>query len=451
MEGWAGVVLAAGRGSRMRSRLPKVLHRLCGRELLSYPVAHLRQAGLARVVVVLSPAAREGARAALGDDVACLLQPEPLGTGHAALLALRHLGSDVQHVLITAGDLPLVRPETLCALVQRHLETGAALTLLSSTACPPEGLGRVVRDGQGRVTAVVEEAHADPQVRGLREVNASVYCLRTEWAAAALERLPPGPKGEVYLTDLVAAASGEGLGVGAVVSREPYETLGVNTRAELAQAEQVLRQRVRQRWMEAGVTLVDPATVYIDDTVELGEDTVVHPNTHLLGHTRVAPGCTIGPNAILVDTVLGEGCRVVASVLEGATLEEEVHVGPFSHLRPGAYLERGVHVGNFAEVKNSRVGRGTQMGHFSYLGDATVGAGVNIGAGTVTCNYDGVAKHRTEIGEGAFIGSDTMLIAPVRVGPRAATGAGAVVTRDVPPDSIAVGVPARMRKRSNPS
>ncbi|GBD10194.1 Bifunctional protein GlmU [Candidatus Thermoflexus japonica] len=292
----------------------------------------------------------------------------------------------------------------------------------------------------------MEEAEASPEERRLPEVNVGVYVVREPWLWPALSRLQPSPaKGEIYLTDLVALAAAEGMRVETVALEDPEEALGINTRVQLAEAERILRRRINTQWMREGVTLLDPDRVYIEAGVRIGPDTVIYPDTYLEGETRIGRRCRIGPHTILRDAVLGDDCVVEASVVEGAVLADRVHVGPFAHLRPGTRLAEDVHVGNFAEIKNSVVGPRTRMHHFGYLGDATVGADVNIGAGTVTCNYDGVRKHPTIIEDEAFIGSDTMLVAPVRVGRKAKTGAGSVVTRDVPPETMVYGVPARPR------
>jgi bifunctional UDP-N-acetylglucosamine pyrophosphorylase/glucosamine-1-phosphate N-acetyltransferase len=290
---------------------------------------------------------------------------------------------------------------------------------------------------------VVEVAQASEAQLAIREVNASVYCFAASWLWDALRRIPLSPKGEYYLTDTVGLAVSEGLSVQAVTVDDLEEALGINTRVQMAQAEAALRQRINREWMLAGVTLIDPATTYIEPGVRIGTDTTIWPNTYLQGSTEIGRNCTIGPNAILRDARLGERCKVLASVLEKAVLEDDVDVGPFGRLRKGAHLAKGVHMGNFGEVKDSYLGPGTKMGHMSYIGNATIGADVNIGAGTITCNFDGKKKNPTEIGAGAFIGSDTMLVAPVKVGEGAQTGAGAVVTKDVPPDTLSVGMPAR--------
>jgi len=301
----------------------------------------------------------------------------------------------------------------------------------------------VVRNSDGAVCAIVEEAHATPEQLDIRELNASVYCFAAQWLWDALHRLPLSPKGEYYLTDLVAMAVSEERSVQALVLQDAEEAIGINNRQHLAEAEAILRRRINRQWMLAGVTLIDPESIYIEPGVTIGQDTVIWPNTYLQGATVVGSECALGPNTIVRNSRLGNRCEVLCSVVEGATLEDDVDVGPFAHLRKGAHLAQGVHMGNFGEVKSSYLGPGTKMGHFSYIGDATIGSEVNIGAGTITCNYDGEKKNPTEIGAGVFIGSDTMLVAPVKLGEGARTGAGSVVTKDVPDHTLVVGVPAR--------
>jgi bifunctional UDP-N-acetylglucosamine pyrophosphorylase/glucosamine-1-phosphate N-acetyltransferase len=303
-----------------------------------------------------------------------------------------------------------------------------------------------LRNAQGSVIGIIEEAQATPEQLAIKELNPGVYCFDGTWLWDHLPGLPLSPKGEYYLTDLIHIAIAEGHAVEAIMARDPLETLGVNDRVHLARVESVMRQRIRERLMRAGVTMTDPDSIYIDALVQVGEDTIVYPNTHLLGNTRIGMDCQIGPNTIVRDSSVGDRCRLLAAVIEEAVIDNEVSIGPFAHLRKGAHLADGVHMGNFGEVKNSALGPGVRMGHFSYIGDATIGPDANIGAGTITCNFDGVQKQETVIEEGAFIGSDTMLVAPVRVGARAKTGAGAVVTHDVPPDTTVVGVPARVRE-----
>jgi bifunctional UDP-N-acetylglucosamine pyrophosphorylase / glucosamine-1-phosphate N-acetyltransferase len=324
--------------------------------------------------------------------------------------------------------------------------TVPTLTLLTMEVPDPTGYGRVVRDAGGRVTGLVEERDAPPEQRAIREVNVGAYVFDAAWLRARLPGLQRSANGEYYLTDLVGLAAREGREIATVALADPDEGLGVNDRVQLARAEAVLRDRVRERLMRAGVTMTDPATVYVDATVEVGPDTVLHPHTFLRGRSRIGAGCEIGPSTQVEDSEVGDRCRVVWSLVEGATLATDVQVGPFAHLRPGARLARGVQVGNYAEVKNSVLHENVQQHHFSYLGDAELGRDTNVGAGTITCNFDGVAKHPTRIGERVFLGSDTLLVAPVQLGDGSATGSGAVVTRSVPAGKLAVGVPARVQR-----
>jgi bifunctional UDP-N-acetylglucosamine pyrophosphorylase/glucosamine-1-phosphate N-acetyltransferase len=439
------VVLAAGQGTRMKSTRPKVVHEVAGEPMLRHVLAVARQLAPARMVVVVGYGADQ-VRAAVGNGVEFMVQAEQLGTGHAVLQARDGLAGVAETVMVLYGDTPLITPQTLGRLLEHHQATRPALTALTCHMPDPTGYGRVLRDARGRVLGVVEEAAATPEQRALTESNMGFYCFDDGWLWDRLERLPLSAGGEYYLTDLVESAVREGSPVETVLADDPVEVQGINTRLQLAEVEARLHDRIRRRWMLDGVTLIDPATVWIDAGVEIGVDTIIYPNTYLKGHTVVGRECQLGPDTWIEDSILGDRCQVRFSVFEGATLEDDVDVGPFAHLRTGAHLARGVHLGNFGEVKNSTLGRGTKMGHFSYVGDATIGEDVNIGAGTITCNFDGVRKHRTVIEDGAFIGSDTMLVAPVRVGAGAKTGAGSVVTRDVPAGALVYGVPARVRE-----
>ncbi len=434
----------------MKSDTPKVLHPLCGRAMVGIVVDNATSAGIGPVVVVTAPNAA-AVRDALDGAVRYAVQDEPLGTGHAVLQARGMVSTDGDVVLLN-GDVPLVRPETLKALLQRHAEKKAVLTLLTSTLTEPDGLGRVVRAGDGAITEIVEEKVSSDRIAALTELNAGVYCVQSRWLWDTLPTLEPSETGEVFLTDLVDVASKQGLIIESVQTTDGAEAFGINNRIELARAEGVLRKRIRERWMLEGVTMPDPESVYIDYAAAIGQDVVILPNTHINGRTTIGPRCEIGPNAIVSESTLGSDCKIQASVIEEAILEDHVDVGPFSHLRTGTYLESDVHVGNYCEIKNSRLGRGAKSGHFSYLGDAEIGSNVNIGAGSVTCNFDGVKKNRTIIGDDAFIGCDTMLVAPVSIGARSYTGTGSVINKDVPPDSGAVGAPARIiaRKRPDP-
>lgn len=439
----SAVILAAGQGTRMRSALPKVLHRLLGRAMVWYSLETAQKVTGVKPVLVIGHGA-EQIRQEIGEAADFVLQETRLGTGHAVLQAEPLLKDKGGVVIVTYADMPLLSDRTLKRMVEAHqTQPEPAITMLTLIDEEARGFGRVLRNAAGQVESVVEEAEATPDQLSIRELNAGVYCFTAGWLWPALSRIPISSKGEYFLTDLVAIAAAEGLPVQSISTDNPGEALGINNRIHLAEAEAILRQRTNEAWMLSGVTLIDPLSTYIETGVEIGPDTIIYPNTYLQGGTKIGQACTIGPNSTLRDTRIGDRCTVFASVAEKAVLEDDVDIGPFAHLRKGAHLARGVHMGNFGEVKNSYLGPGTKMGHFSYVGDTTTGEKVNIGAGTITCNYDGEKKSHTEIGAGAFIGSDTMLVAPVELGEGARTGAGAVVTKDVPSYTLAVGVPAR--------
>lgn len=443
------VILAAGEGTRMKSDLPKVLHPLAGRPLVLHALETARELTDAPPVLVVGHGA-EDVEKTVGDGVITVEQPEQLGTGHAVLQARDALEGSGGLVLVSYSDMPLLTAETLRRLVESQRQNPGPIAMLTLVRDDPRGFGRVVRGDDGTVVEIVEEAVATPEQLSIRELNAGVYCFDGPWLWEHVDQIPLSqPKGEYYLTDLVGMAVGEGGRVEAVVAEDADEALGINTRVHLAEAESVIRRRVNERWMRRGVTVIDPATTYIDRSVAIGRDTTLRPNTHLRGDTRIGERCVIGPNTMVVDSSIGDECVVLASVVEQAVMEEGSDIGPFGHLRKGARLCKGAHMGNFGELKQSTLGPGAKMGHFGYLGDAEVEAGANVGAGTITCNYDGERKHRTVIEEGAFIGSDTMLVAPVRVGKGAKTGAGSVVTRDVPPDALVYGVPARVHEEED--
>jgi bifunctional UDP-N-acetylglucosamine pyrophosphorylase/glucosamine-1-phosphate N-acetyltransferase len=445
MMNLSAVILAAGQGTRMKSTLPKVLHQLLGKPMAWYALEAARQVTAATPVMVIGHAAGQ-VRQVLGNQAEYAFQQPQLGTGHAVMQAEALLSGRSDLVLVTYADMPLLTAGTLTNLVELAQSHTGPISMLTVTASETRGFGRILRDAHGLVSAVVEEAQATAAQLEIHELNPGVYCFRADWLWQALKRITLSPKGEYYLTDLVGMSVADGHAIHTLTISDPNEVIGINTRLHLAQAEALLRQRINQHWMLSGVTMIDPSSIYIEPGVTLGQDTILWPGTYLHGTTRVGEGCVIGPNTIIRDTQVGDGCTLLASVLECAVLEDHVEMGPYCHLRKGAHLSHGVHMGNFGEVKNSTLGPGTKMGHFSYMGDATVGAGVNIGAGSITCNYDGTHKYPTEIGEGAFIGSDTMLVAPVKIGAGSITGAGAVVTKDVPPGSLAVGVPAKVVK-----
>ncbi|HTK07577.1 MAG TPA: bifunctional UDP-N-acetylglucosamine diphosphorylase/glucosamine-1-phosphate N-acetyltransferase GlmU [Ktedonobacteraceae bacterium] len=456
MNTYATVVLAAGKGTRMRSKLSKLLHPLAGIPLLGHVLktietipstpsflAHNHDIYAHRPIVVLGHAS-EQVTEAFASRCLYATQYEQLGTGHAVLAAqavVDALDPLPETVLVCYGDTPLVRAEILAQVLLEHFRQQAAVTFLTAQATLPSDFGRVARDRQGNVRAIVEVKKATPEELSLTEVNSGVYCFDRSWLWPVLQDLPRNTTGEYYLTDLVAIAASQGLKV-ATVQGMMDETIGINDRVQLAAAEKLLRQRILERHMYAGVTIVDPATTYIEDSVQIGMDTVILPGTMLTGETTIGAECRIGPATTIHQAHIGDRCVVRNSAIEDSVLEDEVSMGPFSHCRAGAHLARGVRMGNFAEAKNSYIGAESDMHHFSYLGDTTTGEHVNIAAGSITSNFDGKRKHRTTIGTGAFIGCDTTLIAPVTIGDHAYTGAGAVVTKDVPPYTLVVGVPA---------
>lgn len=439
------VILAAGMGKRMKSKWPKVLHPVAGRPMIAYAIQTATQVTGARPFVVVGHEG-EMVQQALGDIAHFVWQREQLGTGHAVLVA-REAMREAEAVIVLYGDTPFVRAETLQNLLDAHIHAQAKVSPLTVVFDDSMGFGRITRDANGNITGIIEEAVATPEQLNGKELNCGIYCFDAEWLWANLPKLPLRPKGEYYLTDTVEMAVKQGVKLSSVMIDNIDEVIGVNDRVLLARAEQAMRAQIREKWMRAGVTLTHPDTIYIDADVELARDVTIHANTHLQGHCVIGEDAVIGPNSIVRDSRIGARCVVLASVVEESVMEDDSNIGPFSHLRPGARIGRFTHLGNFAEVKNSILGEHISMGHFSYIGDATVGDHVNIGAGTITCNYDGVQKNHTDIEDNAFIGSDTMLVAPVSVGAGARTGAGAVVTKDVPADSLAVGMPARVIRR----
>jgi bifunctional UDP-N-acetylglucosamine pyrophosphorylase / glucosamine-1-phosphate N-acetyltransferase len=449
----SGVVLAAGEGTRMRSETPKVLHPLCGRPMLLHVIDALVALPLERIVVVVGHGA-ERVTKTLQEQLATELPVEFVeqrvqrGTGDAASVALTAGVFDLDaedDLLVVPGDTPLLRAETLATLARAHREAGAAATVLTAIQDPATGYGRVVRDQNGGVDHIIEHADATPEELEINEINTSIYCFRRGLLAPALRRLSPeNAQGEYYLTDAVSVLKETGHSVIGVVAEDPDETAGVNDRAQLAEVEAALRRRINQRWMRDGVSMTDPDRTYIDATVELEPDVHLLPGTMLQGRTVVGARSVIGPDAQLTDTIVGDGAVVRQTVAHEVEIGDDATVGPFVHLRPGTRLAARAHVGTFVEIKNSDIGEGAKVPHLAYIGDAEIGDGANIGAGTITANYDGREKHRTKVGKGARISSNTVLVAPVEVGDEAYTGAGAVVNRDVPPRAMAKGVPAEI-------
>jgi bifunctional UDP-N-acetylglucosamine pyrophosphorylase/glucosamine-1-phosphate N-acetyltransferase len=439
----------------MRSRTPKILHPLCGRPMLAFVLdaweeaaAELAEGGASAAlpVVVYSPAT-VAIREVVGARGRLALQDAPRGTGDAVRAALTEIPDEVEEILVLSGDVPLVSGEQLVAVLEQRRLDDAAIALASVFAADPGELGRVVRSEFGSVERIVEARDMTDDVVDTNEINAGVYAFDAAWLRRRIDALTPSPSnGELYLTDLVQLAREDGRIVSAVGFEDDGTLDGVNDRSQLAQAEWALRVRINEAHMRAGVTMRDPSTAYVDWSVRLGQDVVLEPGVTLHGETSVGDGSTIGPGTTIADSAIGDGCRVWLSVLEGATVEDGATVGPYSHLRPGSHVGAGAEVGNYAEVKNARLGARVKQHHVSYIGDADVGAGTNVGAGTITANWDGRGKNRTTIGANAFLGVDTMLVAPVELGEGARTGAGAVVTKNVPAGKLAVGVPARIRE-----
>jgi bifunctional UDP-N-acetylglucosamine pyrophosphorylase/glucosamine-1-phosphate N-acetyltransferase len=436
------IILAAGLGTRMKSATIKVLHRAAGRPIIDY-VLDLAAGVGGRPPIVIVGHQREAVQQSIGERARFAVQDNPQGTGHAVLQAAAVLESEAlagRRVLILSGDVPLTRPETLQRLIAEHEREQNALTLLTMRLANPAMYGRVVRDGEGAVQRIVEAKDATADEKLIDEVNAGIYVFEAEGLFDRLRALTPNnAQGEYYLTDLLAVLRDAGKRVGAVVVDDPVEALGVNSRAELATVEGEIQRRVVERLMAEGVTFRNPATVVIDSTVAIGRDTVVYPFVTLEGSTRIGEGCVVEPGVHLINVIAGNDVHLkTGTVAEDAVIEDEAAVGPYAHLRPGTHLGNHVKVGNFVETKKAVFGAGAKASHLSYIGDAEIGANVNIGAGTITCNYDGVNKHKTVLEDGVFIGSDTQLVAPVRVGKGAYVGAGSTITKDVPADALAL-------------
>jgi len=432
------IILAAGQGTRMKSATIKVLHRAAGRPIIDY-VLDLAAEISPRPPIMVVGHQRDAVQKAVDDRARFAVQEEQKGTGHAVLQAASLIDGS-RHVLILSGDVPLTRPSTLKRLIDEHHRSQNALTLLTMKLDEPAMYGRVVRDRDDAVIRIVEAKDASDEELLIDEVNAGIYVFDGAHLFDNLRNLSTNnAQGEYYLTDLLGALRSAGKRVGAVVAGDPIEALGVNSRADLASVEGEIQRRVVAKLMSEGVTFRNPATVVIDSTVTIGNDTVVYPFVTIEGKTSVGSRCVIEPGVHLVDVTVGDDVHLkTGTVAEDAVIEDDAAVGPYAHLRPGSKLGRRVKVGNFVETKKAVFGEGAKASHLSYIGDAEVGADVNIGAGTITCNYDGVNKHKTVIEDGAFIGSDTQLVAPVRVGKGAYVGAGSTITKDVPAEALAL-------------
>ncbi len=431
-------VLAAGKGKRMRSNLPKVLHKVLGRAMIDH-ILHTVELLRPKGIAVVTGHASELVREHVGQpaNLEWVIQDKQLGTGHAVKQCEKVI-RDVRDVLIVCGDTPLLQVETLEKLVSEHRQSASDVTVLTANPANPFGYGRIVRDENGHVTSIVEEKDASDSERSITEVSSGIYCVRYEVLFALLHAIGNrNAQGEYYLPDIVPLALNAGQSVEAVMMNDADEMLGVNDRVHLAHVEDVMQKKIIQEWQRRGVTVEKPDTVRIEAGVSIGIDTVIQAGCYLIGSTTIGDECRIGPNAVLVDAWLDDRVNVYAfSHIQGAAVGSNTQIGPYARLRPEARLDEGVHIGNFVEVKKSVVGSGSKINHLTYVGDASIGSDCNIGAGTITCNYDGANKFVTEIGDNVFVGSDTQLVAPVRVGDNATIGAGSTITRDVPTDGL---------------
>ena len=431
------LILAAGKGTRMKSDMPKVIHKVNGIPMITKIIDTLSGLNPEENILILGHKKEEVLKV-VGENCDYVLQTEQLGTGHAVIQAKEKLEGYDGDVMILCGDTPLLRESTLKSLYEYHKESGAVTTILTSIYENPFGYGRIVKE-DGLVKAIVEEKEASEEIKKIKEVNGGVYCFNSKELFKALDKIDNNnEKGEYYLTDVIGIQVSENKKVQSFILEDKMEILGVNSKVELAQAGKVLRDRKNRELMEEGVILIDPETTYVEESVKVGRDTVLYPGVVLQGKTVIGENCEIIGNSRIIDSVLGNNIRVESSVIEESILEDGVTMGPFAHIRPKSLLKEKVHIGNFVEVKKSTLEKGVKAGHLTYLGDAQVGENTNIGAGTITCNYDGVNKSKTVIGKDAFIGSDSMLVAPVNIGEKALIGAGSVITKDVPSNSLAV-------------
>jgi bifunctional UDP-N-acetylglucosamine pyrophosphorylase/glucosamine-1-phosphate N-acetyltransferase len=450
MKDLSAVIMAAGQGTRMRSGLVKVLHPLAGLPMLAYLLELCRRVGVKRTIVVVGHQADrvKEALAEMASGVEFVLQAEQRGTAHAVLQAETPLRGTMGEVLVLSGDVPLLTDGLVERLLETHGRTQAQVTVVTTRLENPTGYGRVLRDATGNFLRVAEEVEATEDERSIQEINVGLYCFSAPALFRALHQVRPSPvKGEFYLPEVLPIIQRERGTVSLFVAPDSREVLGINTREELAEAHAVLRRRIAGHWMAEGVTILDPATVHLSPLVTIGRDTILYPNVHLEGRTSVGEGCLIYPGCRIRDSRLGDGVTVLdGTIILGSDIADACILGPYAHIRPASRLMRKARVGNFVEVKKSVLGEGSKAPHLTYVGDATVGDRVNIGAGTITCNYDGFAKHQTIIEDEAFIGSNTSLVAPIKIGRGAIVAAGSTVTQEVPPDAVAFGRAQQVNK-----
>ncbi len=442
----AAIILAAGKGTRMKSRIPKPFHDVAGRPLIRYPLGLCASLGLRPITIVADSASAARIRDLSGESRVVQQSEDGYGTGYATAQAAPPDRDSSESTVVLFADTPLLKPETLARMVRLRASSGAGIVVLSALTDHPSKYGRILRDDGGRVRAIVEAAVATEDQLEIREINTGIMVFDSAWLWENVSKLRPDPvKGETLLTDLVETAATQGRIVESIVLEDADEGMGCDDRIALAKAERIIRRRKVDELMLSGVRIHDPASTFVDESVTADQDAEILPGSFIRGDTHIGSNSVIGPATDIIDSVIGRGSTVTRSIVEGSKLGEGVTVGPFSHVREGTIIGAGAHVGDFTETKNVRIGADTQSGHFSYLGDAEIGAGVNIGAGAVTCNFDGENKHRTTVEDGAFVGSGAMLVAPVTVGRGARVGAGSVVTRDVPDGAVVYGVPARVR------
>ncbi|CAG1064600.1 bifunctional UDP-N-acetylglucosamine pyrophosphorylase / Glucosamine-1-phosphate N-acetyltransferase [uncultured bacterium] len=441
MKNLAAVVLAAGKGTRMKSEKPKVLHEVAGKPMLFFPVNLLKKLGAGKTVLVVGFGSETVVEAFRDFGLSFVTQEEQLGTGHAVMCALKELQDFTGDVLVLSGDVPLIKEETVKALLELHRKGGkAAISLVTTAVEDPTGYGRIVRDAEGKIARIVEEKDCSPLQKKIQEVNTGVYLFSAEFLHSNIKKLgKENAQGEYYLPDLVHMAVEGGLRVDSVSIVDATEVMGVNNRVELAKAAEFMRARINETLMVSGVTIIDPRSTYIDYGVAAGADTVIYPGCRLSGATVIGSGCVIEEGVVITSSKIGDGSTIKSySVIEKSEVGKENVIGPFARLRPATILADNVKIGNFVEVKKSTLGKGSKANHLTYLGDSVIGEGVNIGAGTITCNYDGTNKSVTRIEDGAFIGSDSQLVAPVTIGKDAYVGSGTTVTRDVPAGSLVI-------------
>ncbi|MBS3970354.1 MAG: bifunctional UDP-N-acetylglucosamine diphosphorylase/glucosamine-1-phosphate N-acetyltransferase GlmU [Clostridia bacterium] len=441
----ASIVLAAGKGTRMKSKIPKVLHKVSGKSLIWHVCQAASYIGVEESIIVVGHQAEEVKRE-LGDKHKYALQEKQLGTGHAVMQAKSYLSKEVETIIVLCGDTPLLTGLTLRKLLEHHQETKASATILSAILSDPSNYGRIVRDARGQVKMIIEERDALPQERAIKEINSGTYCFNREALFSALKEITPENKqGEYYLTDVIEILVKNNRKVEAIAVEDPVEISGINNRIQLAEAEKVFQKRINQKWMLEGVTIFDPDVTYIETSVEIGMDTVVLPFSYLKGDTKIGEDCIIGPQTTLENTHVGRSTHINNTITTDAKIGSNCRIGPFSYIRPGTELADNVKIGDFVEIKKSFVDKNSKIPHLSYIGDCTIGENVNVGAGTITCNYDGKDKWQTILEDGSFIGSNTNLVAPVTVGKNATIGAGSTITQDVPAEALAV---ARQKQRN---